>query len=186
MELTGTLVGSAAETYTEEEPLYTVEAQHVEDLPGAFASGEFGKRDADWVVRWYFRRYLGDYPDRDRRAMEEAFGDNGYEALQSAVGDAVQGTGLRDRLEPLLALSGVDVRVASAFLFFIDPDLFAVVDDRQWAVLRAAGELDGAYPDPPTVEDYETYLAAYRRVADRLDCDTWTLYRALWRLGDDV
>ena len=68
MELTGSLVEEKADEYRDVEPLYSVETEHVEMLRGTFASGEYGWRDAEWVVQWYFRRYLGAYPDPPSRA----------------------------------------------------------------------------------------------------------------------
>lgn len=186
MELTPSLVRERAEAYADEEPLYAVEAEQVETLPGAFASGEFGWRDAAWVVRWYYRRYLGAYPDRRRREAEAAFGENDLETIRAAVADAIEAPDVAATLDRLTDLAGVDVPEASAFLQFLDPDAYLVVGDREWAVLRAAGELEGAYPDPPTAADYERYLDAARGVADRLDCDLWTLYRALWRLHREL
>jgi hypothetical protein len=35
------------------------------------------------------------------------------------------------------------------------------------------------------VADYERYLGVVRGVAERCDCDLWTVYRALWRLGGE-
>lgn len=186
MELTRSLVAEAARAYADEEPLYAVEAEQVETLPGAFAAGNFGWRDAAWIVRWYFRRYLGDYPDERRRAVEEAFGENDFETIRSVVDDVLAADETTGKLDRLTDLSGVDVPVASAFLQFLDPDAYLVVGDREWAVLRAAGELSEPYPDSLTIDQYGTYLETARSAAERLDCDLWTLYRALWRLHRDL
>lgn len=207
MDLTRATVRDAAAEYEREEPLYTVEAQHVETLPDALAAGEFGRRDGIWVVRWFRRRYLGDLPDSIPADLEDRFEENGYRDVVDAVtaaGTALQadveaagagseaggdatgaraGADLETAVTHLRGLEGVDVAVASAFCFFLDPDRFLVMSDREWAALREVGELDPPYPDSPTVADYEAYLEAVRSVADRLECDLWTLYRALWRLG---
>jgi hypothetical protein len=92
VELTRSTVEAKAEEYREREPLYPVEAEQVETLPAAFAAGEFGWRDAAWVVRWYYRRYLGAYPDADRRAAEEAFGENDFETVKRVLVDAAGAT----------------------------------------------------------------------------------------------
>jgi hypothetical protein len=186
MELTRSTVTERAAEYREEEPLYPVEREQVETLPPALAAGEFGRRDAEWVVRWYYRRFLGAYPDADRRAAEARFRENEFEAVRRAVECAAAAEGVAAKLDALTALSGVDVAVGSAFLFFLDPESHLVVGRREWGAMADAGELGGPYPDPPTVADYETYLDACRRVAERTDCDPWTLYRALWRLGTDA
>lgn len=240
MELTRATVHDATAEYEREEPLYTVEAQHVETLPGALAAGEFGRRDAIWVVRWFRRRYLGSLPDSIPNDLEDRFEENGYRDVVDAVtaaGTALQtdteaasaeatgaergeseaagaeatgaergeseaaspergeseaasddtdaraGADLETAVDHLRDLEGVDVSVASAFCFFLDPDRFLVMSEREWTALHEAGELEAPYPDSPTVVDYQTYLETVRSVADRLECDLWTLYRALWRLG---
>nr|WP_193570051.1 hypothetical protein [Halorussus sp. JP-T4] len=183
--MTRSTVTAAAEEYREREPLYAVERDQVRTLPAAFASGEFGWRDAEWVVRWYYRRYLGEYPDPERRDAEERFGENDYEDIGEAIADVVATDSVSDRVDRLTDLAAVDVPVASAFLLFVDPEEYVVVGPREWAVLREAGELSPEYPGPPSVGEYVTYLDVCRSVADRVDCDLWTLYRALWRLWKD-
>jgi hypothetical protein len=178
-------VEQAVEAYPDRQPLAAVECDHRELLPRAFAAGDFGWRDAEWVVQWYYRRFLGAFPDERRRAAEGAYGENDYEAVQAAVAGAVDADGTAERLEHLTALSGVGVEVGSAFLQFVDPEAFLVVSHREWGALRAAGELDDDYPDPPTAADYERYLDACRAVADRCGRDAWAVYRALWVLGGE-
>jgi len=167
--------------YPETEPLYTVEKQHLETLPEAFASGEYGRRDATWVVRWYGRRFLGSFPDGKRRRIETAFDRNDFETIREAIGEAADATDVREALDSLRTLAGVDVPVASAFLFYIDPDAYLVVGEREWSALSAAGELSEPYPEPPSTEEYERYLDSCRRIAEEADTDLRTLYRALWR-----
>lgn len=185
MELTGSVIDAKAREYATSEPLYTVEQEHVELLPETLAGGSFGKRDVEWVVQWYYRRHLGGYPDRERRAAEEAFRENDFGTvldLLATVGDA---GGTAERVERLVTLEGVDVPVASAFLMFMFPDRHVAVGERAWAVLEAADELSDPYPDPLDVEDFQRFDGACRDIEDRFDVDGWTLYRALWRLGDE-
>ncbi|ELZ40535.1 hypothetical protein [Halorubrum tebenquichense] len=196
MELSEPTVRARAREYAEREPLYGVERQHVETVPRAFAGDEYGRRDAQWVVRWYFRRYLGEYPDRERREREEAFRSNAFDDVVDAIDAAVQTAGAAESdptdgdadaaLDALTALAGVDVAVASAFLQFLAPSRFVAVDRRTWAVLAAAGELDGEYPDPPSTGDYRQFDDACRAVMDRAGVDAWTLYRALWRSFEGI
>ncbi|WP_222919595.1 hypothetical protein [Natrinema sp. SYSU A 869] len=184
MVLTRSLVNSRAHEYREQEPLYAVEEEQLETLPSAFTSGEYGRRDAVWVVRWYYRRFLGDYPDDERRDAEERFRNNDVEAVRDAIADAVDASDAAAGVDSLTTLEAVDVPVASAFLMFIDPEEYVVVGPREWSALREAGELSRPYPDPPSVSQYETYLECCRSLAARFDCDLWTLYRALWRLSE--
>ena len=185
MELDCQTVEDRAREYRDTAALYAVERQHVDILPEMFETGEFGWRDPEWVVQWYFRRFLGAYPDAERRAIEDAFGDNTYEAVLSAIQGAIDAEDAATALDRLTALDGVDVGVGSAFLQFIDPERYVVCSEREWATLRSAGELECAYPDPPSTADYEGYLETCRSIADRCGCSLLTLYRALWTLEAD-
>ncbi|MBB6646656.1 hypothetical protein [Halobellus ruber] len=185
MDLTADVVAEQSEKYPEVQALSTVEEEHRELLPETFEGGDYGWRDAEWVVQWYGRRFLGGFPNRDRRALEDAYGDNDYEDVHDAISAAVDAEDAAEMLAHLTELAGVDVPIGSAFCQFIDPERYVVVDDRQWGVLRAAGELDADYPDPPTLEDYERYLETYRAVAERCDCSLWDLYKTLWVLGQE-
>ena len=186
MELTPSLVAEKAREYRETEMLSDTEHEHVEILPGMFADEEYGWRDAEWVVQWYFRRYLGDYPNADRRAAEAAYGENDFDDVLDTLSSVTEANDDGERVRLLTALEGVDVRIASAFLQFMFPEEYVVVGDHEWAVLRAADELEDPYPDPPDVEEYLTYLETSRAVADRCGCGLWTLYTALWRLWNDL
>lgn len=185
MELTRSVVEEKATEYREYEPLYPVEREQIETLPAAFETGEYGRRDAEWVVRWYYRRTLGAIPDAERRAAEAAFGRNEFETVRDVVADVCEATDAATRIERLATLEGVDVGVASAFLCFLEPERYVVVGERVWRQLRDADELSGPYPDPPSIDAYERYLERCRSCCDRFDCDTWTLYRALWRCWKD-
>lgn len=182
VELSRDLVVSKAAEYEDEEALYAVEEEQIAGLPRAFASGNYGWRDAAWVVRWHYRRYLGDYPDDRRRVREDAFGRNDFEEVREAIGATVAANEAAEMVERLTVLEGVDVSVASAFLQFIDPGRFVVIGEREWAVLQGADELSEPFPAPPSIEAYEAYLEACRSIADRYDCDLVSVHRALWRL----
>lgn len=183
MTLTRSTIEKRAEEYAEEEPLYPVEEEAIETYPRAFAEGEFGWRDAEWVVQWHYRRFLGAIPDRERREDEERFEANERGAVREAVLDAANTEGLEGRVDRLRELEGVDLSVASAFLQFIDPERYMAVDGRAWGALHEAGELDEPFPDLLSVEEYREFLAACRRVAAESDVDLWALYRALWVIG---
>ena len=186
MELTPSLVAEKATAYRTEEPLYAVESDHLEILPKTFESGEYGRRDAQWPIRWYYRRHLGAFPDAKRRDAESRFRDNEFEAIKERIEKARTAESSTEAIEALTELPAVDTGVASAFLFFIAPSRYVAVGAREWQTLREAGKLDGPYPGDLSPADYERYLGACRRVTARVDCDLWTLYRALWRLSDDT
>ncbi|MFB6194677.1 MAG: hypothetical protein ABEI80_00770 [Haloplanus sp.] len=183
--LTRTVVDDLAAEYENREPFDLVEREHMETLPSAFAAGEFGRRDAEWVVQWYYRRRrrVGALSDAERRAAESQFQENDYEAMVDAIQGAANAASLDEKLDRLTALIGVDVPVASAFLAFTQPDDYVTVGPREWRGLREAGALSDPYPTPVTADAYERYLDAVRTVADRTERDLWTVYRAVWRFG---
>jgi hypothetical protein len=178
-------VTAAADAYQSRQPMAAVEDEHREFLPDLLASGEFGWRDPEWVVQWFYRRHLGTYPDRERREREDAYGENDYEAVQRALTTAASADETREKLDALTALDGVDVPVASAFLAFCHPDRYLVCSEREWRVLYVHDELARPYPRPPTATDYERYLDVAREVAERCGCSLPTLARACWVLGAD-
>lgn len=183
MTLDRTTVIEQSREYERQEPLFLVERDRIETLPEAFRDGTAVWKDAEWVVRWYYRRYLGAFPDGERRSAEDAFRENDWGTVQSSLRAALDAETTGEKLRALTALEGVDVAVASAFLLFLDPEAYVPIDDRAWRTLTAAGQVDGDFPDPLTAEAYRTYLSRCRALADEFDVDLLTLYRALWRLG---
>lgn len=182
MALTRDLVEAKAEEYAAEEPLYAVEVEQIETLSDAVVAGDYGWRDAEWVVQWYYRRYLGAFPDRRRRGLEAAYAENDFEAVRDALEAARSADEPLEAVAPLTGLSGVGVSVASAFLMFLDPESYIVVGEREWSALLDAGETDDPFPEPVAVSDYVGYLETCRAIGERVDCSMWRLYMALWRL----
>ena len=186
-------VAAHVESYRESAPFYPVEAEAIESLSDAFRAGEYGKRDVEWVVRWYVRRAVTDIDHEERRAVEEAVSDVGPRELRGAMWDAIDA--LDDEigdpphhraLDALTGIPGVDIDVASALLWFLDPDAYFVVGEREWAVVAALTDdadigvaLDDGYPEPMTVDAYDRYLDAVRGLADRLGVDGWHLYMVI-------
>ena len=191
------------EAYRETAPFYPVEKEAIESLPAAFRAGEYGNRDVEWVVRWYFRRRVGANDHERRRTVEDAVADVDPAAMRAAMWDAVDaleeaghpderqergtsntGAALAHHraLEALTRLPRVDAAVGSALLWFLDPDRFFVVGDREWRVVAELTDLDDGYPEPMTVEAYDRYLDAVRRLASELEVDHWTLYLVVQRV----
>lgn len=183
MELTAAVIRREAEAYREEQPLFPVEQEQIEGLPRAFRTGSFGWRDAEWVLRWYYRRQLGDIPHQPRRAAESSFDENDYTAVQSAIGAVHEVDTDRDRIDALAALSGVSIPVASGFLMFIDPAEYISFGAREWRALVRTGERAEGYPADPTVEDVVEYFETCRAISSRTGCSLWSLYRTLWQIG---
>lgn len=186
-------VADHVETYRESAPFHPVEAEAIESLSEAFRAGEYGKRDVEWVVRWYFRRAVTDIDHEERRAVEDAVSDVEPRELRGAMWDAIDalddgiGNPPHHRaLDALTGIPGVDVEVASALLWFLDPDEYFVVGEREWAVVaaltddaRSGVDLDDRYPEPMTVDAYDRFLDAVRALADRLEVDHWRLYMVI-------
>lgn len=183
MDLTASVVTERAHEYEHREPLHAVEQDNIETFPTAFREGSFTWKDAEWIVWWYYRRYLGTFPDEQRRSVEATFRENEFATVERVVERVVETDDLAERVATLTTLAGVDVPIASAFLFYVFPETYMVVGEREWGVLRAAGEIESPYPDPPSVAEYETYVEVGREVRDRFGVDFPTLYRSLWRLG---
>lgn len=175
----------ASREYERYEPLYDVERDRLETLPEAFAERAVVWKDVEWIVRWYYRRYLGDVPHERRQAVEDRFLENDWDDVRGAVERAVSADDPEEKVEHLLPLDGVSVPIASAVLQFADPGEYVVVDGRAWTVLYEADELGGPYPDPPSTADYVTYRGRCLDLAEALDVDLQTLYRALWRFAKE-
>ncbi len=171
---------ASASRYETVQPLATVEAEHREMLPETFASGEYGWRDLEWVVQWYFRRFLGAYPNATRRRVEGIFGENDYEDVHHALSRAVEAETTERKLDVLCELTGIGCSLASAYLQYLEPGRYLVMSPAEWAVLEAAGELAEPYPADPNVSGYDRYLETCRNIATRGATDLWTVYRALW------
>ncbi|WP_459890336.1 hypothetical protein [Halostagnicola bangensis] len=182
MDLSAESVGRLVEAYPDTQPLSGVEADHLEMLPSTLESGSYGRRDVEWIVQWYYRRFLGDYPDAERREAEDAFSDNEFDDIRRAIDGALQRETTGAKLECLTDLTGVDVSVATAFLQFLDPKTYLVLSETEWESLRRCGEFSKQYPSRPSSADYDRYLRVCRSVADRCECTLQTLYRALWQI----
>lgn len=184
--LTPDRVDELARDYAQTEPFHLVEHERLETLPEAARSGELLWKDVEWIVRWYFRRHLdGDLADR-RTEVEEAFRTNPWDNVRGAVSTVLEIDRVADRVDHLTDLNGIDVPVATAILYFVDPERDIVLGAREWRGLRASHELDHAYPRRPEVADYATYHRTCHAMADRFDADLITIQRALWRLGTDA
>ena len=183
MELSPDIIRDEAERYPDRQPMFSAEKEHRSMLPNLLGGGDFGWRDAEWVVQWHFRRHLGAYPDKSRRDAENAYGDNDYEAVADALGAALNTDDLEEKLTALTELRGVGVALASAFLHYLHSQEFLVVSGREWSVLEAAGRLEQSYPDSLTVDEYSQYLEACRTLAATTGCELRTVYQAVWMLS---
>jgi hypothetical protein len=113
----------------------------------AIRNGDFSLANLEIIVRWKSERVvhylIGNSEEKIRRVLTIA---------------AAPETSVRDAIEALTGLRGIDMSVASAILAAIFPESYAVLD------FRALEALGHARHD---VEFYEDYVAFCRRVAER-------------------
>lgn len=182
-DLTPDRVAALADRYGRESAFYLVERDRLDTLPGAVRDDALVWKDAEWIVRWYFRRHLDEPRAGDRAEVETAFRENPWGEVRASMLAAVEADDLDARVGHLTDLEGVTVPVATAFLFFMAPDRDIVLGPREWDGLRRAHEVDRPYPSRPDVGTYATYRRRCTDIAERTDVDLVTLQRALWQLG---
>ena len=177
--LTAERLRENAAAYDSREAFARVENDRLETLPAAFRDGSYHWKDVEWIVRWYCRRPL----DGQVHPAEAAFRENDMEQIANAIHDVLEAGTVEDRVSALTTLRGVDVPIASAFLQYLDPDSFAVMDRSSWTVLHRAGALETSYPTEPVTDDYRRFLAVCSTLAEAADLKPFEIARALWRLG---
>ena len=173
MSLTRLLLEEQEVAYESEEDQYAEEIERLETLPSAFDEGTWSIEDMKWIVRWKSSRSIGYFERNDPVEVQEQ------------VSKAIEVNSVTEKVGILTELDGVQVRMASAILLFVNPDRFTVLDWRAWDVLHENGYLPDEIPDDPTVEDYLLYLGACWAIANEYDVSLRTLDMALWALGGD-
>jgi thermostable 8-oxoguanine DNA glycosylase len=173
MTLSQELLEEQEVAYEAEENRYAEEMERIETLPSAFTEESWSMEDVEWIIRWKSSRSIGYFERNDR------------EDVTQHVNDALTADSVSEKVDILSELDGVQVRMASAILLFVNPDRFTVLDWRAWDVLHENGYLPDEMPDDPTVEDYLLYLGACWAIANEYDVSLRTLDMALWALGGD-
>jgi len=149
------------------------EIERLKALPSAFDEGTWTWDDLKWIVRWKSSRSIGYFERNDRKNVEKR------------VSEALATNSVSEKVDILSELDGVQVRMASAILLFVNPERFTVLDWRAWDVLHESGYLPDEMPNDPTVEDYLLYLGACWAIANEYNVSLRTLDMALWVLGGD-
>lgn len=173
MTLSQQLLQEQEVAYEAEEDQYAEEIDRLESLPSSFADGSWSMEDMEWIVRWKSSRSIGYFERNDPVEVQEQ------------VSKAIKVNSVTEKVAVLTELDGVQVRMASAILLFVNPDRFTVLDWRAWDVLHENGYLPDEMPDDPTVEDYLLYLGACWAIANEYDVSLRTLDMALWALGGE-
>ena len=173
MGLSRDLITSKAEEYFEiasEKQYQEEEPKQLTQLPTAFENGTWTWEDLEWIVRWKTHRSIG------------YFNRNDPEKVDEVITEVVDTPSTEQKVDLLTDLSGVQIKMASAFLLFMNPEKYTVIDSRAGAVLLREGHIT-SNPDNPSIKEYINYLDVCRGLADDYDVDLRTLDRALWVLG---
>lgn len=173
MGLDRRLIISKAEEYFEiasEERYQKEEPNQLQRLPTAFENGTWDWEDLEWIVRWKSPRPIKHFQSNDRDTVDDL------------IAKVVEAGSTQRKLDLLTDLSGVRVKMASAFLLFMDPKRYTVIDSRAGSVLTREGYIP-SNPDDPSIEEYINYLDVCRGLADEYEVELRTLDRALWVLG---
>jgi len=179
MTLTRRLLEEQEVAYEAEEDQYAEEMKRLETLSESFEEGTWTWDDLEWIVRWKMTGspFVGKVLD-DFNSNDETF-------VTSQIEKTVAASSPGEKLTHLTEITGVAERMGSAFLLFMEPDRFTVLDWKAWGVLHENGYLPDEMPDDPTVEDYLLYLGACWAIANEYDVSLRTLDMALWALGGD-
>ena len=73
--------------------------------------------------------------------------------------------------------------MASAFLLFMNPEAYTVIDQYAWAALLEAGHVEEELSGTPTVNEYVEYLGACHALAVETGVSLRMLDEALWMMG---
>ncbi|MFC7074690.1 NADAR family protein [Halovenus rubra] len=174
MGLNRELIIAKADEYMEiatEERYQKEEPRQLERLPVAFEDGTWTWDDLEWIVRWKTHRSIG------------YFRRNDQDRVKGAIEEVVNTSSTRRKVDLLIDLSGIQVKMASAFLLFMNPDEYTVIDSRAGSVLSREGYLETPVSDSPSIDEYINYLQVCREIANQFEIDLRTLDRALWVLG---
>lgn len=147
---------------------FDTEQRLLSTLPGKFETRTWEWSDLVHVVAWKTPRSKG-YFER-----------NDPDVVDGVLDDVLETPSTIGKVTLLNELSGVRTTMASAFLLFIDPEEYTVIDWRAGKSLAKHGYRSSPLPVSPTEEQYEDYLALCRKIADENGVDLRTLDRALW------
>lgn len=162
----------AAEHYSEEEGSYDEEVAQLDRLPGAFAAGSWKLEDLEWIVDWKSDRFSGTNVD-DLNKNPEA-------RINRVIEEVLDTNAPIQKVEKLRQLTGVQTRMASAFLLFMNPSAYTVLDVKAWKTLQDNRYLDRGLSEEPDANDYIHYLGVCHALANEIDVELRTLDRAIW------
>lgn len=113
------------------------------------------------------------------------FRSNEEATVNEALEEALTADSVIESVKTLRSIAGVQVPMASAFLLFMDPAAYTVIDQKAWTVLREFGYLSNEH-DNHSTEQYLLYLGTCRSLATEYDVSLRDLDRALWMIGGEL
>lgn len=179
MTLSRRLLSQKAHDYDEFEGLSDEERRRLETLPLAFEEGTWTWEDLEWIIGWK----MTDMPF-EQKVLDD-FNSNDEAFVTSQIQKVLVARNPGEKLDLLTDINGVAERMGSAFLLFMDPKMYTVLDWRAWGVLHETGYLPHQMPDDPSVDDYLIYLGACWALANEYDVSLRTLDMALWALRSE-
>lgn len=164
-----------AEEYRSEAPagFYEKEENQLERLPKVFEERRWDWSDLEWIVRWKAARSIGYFERNNRDIVDEV------------ITNVLETQSTYKKVNLMTGLKGVQVKMASAFLLFMDPEKYTVLDWRASDTLVEEGHLPTPVSQVPSIEEYINYLDVFRSVAEKFEVDMRTLDRALWVMSGD-
>jgi hypothetical protein len=151
------------------------EDEMLASLPAKFRDGTVNWDDYVRIIRWKTGGRALPYFERNDR-----------EYVDHIIELIVQSMPASWKIRHLGTLDGVKAPTASAFLTFIDPERYTVIDYRAWGVLHNCGILREPPANTYDDTDYTEYLRTCRSVADDYDVGLRTLDRALFEMYDEL
>lgn len=152
---------------------YHEEEKQLKRLPTVFTNHSWKWNDLEWIVRWKTPRSIGYFNRNDPDTVDEV------------LERVLETSSTRRKIRLLMELSGIRVKMASAFLLFMNPEEYTVIDWRAANVLTDEGILNRTISDDASIDEYMEYLRACRSKAEQLDVSLRELDRALWVLGEN-
>lgn len=159
--------------YVAPDGFYQEEEQQLARLPKVFEERRWEWSDMEWIVRWKTARSIGYFNRNERDTVDEA------------ISKVLETRSTKEKVELLIDLSGIQVKMASAFLLFMNPGKYTVLDWRASNTLVEEGHLPALVSQDPSIEEYINYLDVFRSIAEQFDVDLRALDRALWVMSGD-
>ena len=133
----------------------------------------------DLILKWKLR---GQY--HRQKTIRQRNTDNNIRQITLAAFNVVHENDDYEtalKLKLLTVLSGVEIPVASAILTLCFPNLYSVIDIRNWRQLYAESSNKTSY----TIKEYLNYLLEIRKLAAQFEVTPQEIDLAIWQFDDE-